>query len=600
MKRLGDLLVEAGLLTAGDLERALKVQQETGKRLGEVIVELGLASPEDITRTLSHQLGVEVIDLFETPVDQTLITKGVITPDLILRHQVFPVRLDGNTLVLAMVDPLNLLAIDDIRLATGYEVRPAITTLDALKHAFEQHYGVKHAAQKAIKEFVAERREKGLDLLELKQISKEFEVEDAPIVKLVDTLITGAVNSRASDIHLEPRREKMKVRYRVDGILIPQMEIPKQAIAATLARVKILAGMDTAERRKPQDGRIFFQMPDREIDMRVVSVPTVYGEKIVMRILDRAVGLMSLVDLGFSEDEMKVWNSLISRPHGIILLTGPTGSGKTTTLYASLMKIATDEVNVMTIEEPVEYEIDRVNQVQVNTKVGVTFASALRHFLRSDPDIMMIGEIRDYETAEMAIQSSLTGHLVFSTLHTNDAPSSIIRLVNIGVEPYLVNATLIAAVAQRLIRVLCPYCKKSYHPSAYEMEKIGGVMKVLGRKGTDEVILYNKVGCKFCNGIGYKGRTALFEIMVMSPRIREMALSGASHMEIKSQAMREGMRTLYENGVRKALEGITTLEEVLRVVPPEERALELIPERVPERKVPGLAEAPRKLAPLIS
>ncbi len=600
MKRLGDLLVEAGLLTAEDLERALKVQQETGKRLGEVIVELAMASPEDITRTLSHQLGVEVIDLFETPVDQALITKGVITPDLILRHQVFPVRLEGNTLVLAMVDPLNLLAIDDIRLATGYEVRPAITTLDALKHAFEQHYGVKHAAQKAIKEFVAERREKGLDLLELKQISKEFEVEDAPIVKLVDTLITGAVNSRASDIHLEPRREKMKVRYRVDGILIPQMEIPKQAIAATLARVKILAGMDTAERRKPQDGRIFFQMPDREIDMRVVSVPTVYGEKIVMRILDRAVGLMSLVDLGFSEDEMKVWNSLISRPHGIILLTGPTGSGKTTTLYASLMKIATDEVNVMTIEEPVEYEIDRVNQVQVNTKVGVTFASALRHFLRSDPDIMMIGEIRDYETAEMAIQSSLTGHLVFSTLHTNDAPSSIIRLVNIGVEPYLVNATLIAAVAQRLIRVLCPYCKKSYHPSSYEMEKIAGVMKVLGRKETEEVILYNKVGCKFCNGIGYKGRTALFEIMVMSPRIREMALSGASHMEIKSQAMREGMRTLYENGVRKALEGITTLEEVLRVVPPEERALELIPERVPERRVPGLAEAPRKLAPLIS
>jgi len=600
MKRLGDLLVEAGLITGEDLERALKVQQETGKRLGEVIVEQGMASPEDITRTLSQQLGVEVIDLFETPVDQTLVTKGVITPDLILRHQVFPVRLEGNTLVLAMVDPLNLLAIDDIRLATGYEVRPAITTLDALKHAFEQHYGVKHTAQKAIKEFVAERREKGLDLLELKQISREFEVEDAPIVKLVDTLITGAVNSRASDIHLEPRKESMKVRYRVDGILIPQMEIPKPAIAATLARVKILAGMDTAERRKPQDGRIFFQMPDREIDMRVVSIPTIYGEKIVMRILDRAVGLMTLTDLGFSEDEMKVWNSLISRPHGIILLTGPTGSGKTTTLYASLLKIATDEVNVMTIEEPVEYEIERVNQVQVNTKVGVTFASALRHFLRSDPDIMMIGEIRDYETAEMAIQSSLTGHLVFSTLHTNDAPSSIIRLVNIGVEPYLVNATLIAAVAQRLIRVLCPYCKKSYRPSPYEMEKITGVMKVLGRKETEEVILYNKVGCKFCNGIGYKGRTALFEIMVMSPRIREMALSGASHMEIKSQAMREGMRTLYENGVRKALEGITTLEEVLRVVPPEERALELIPERVPERKVPGLAEAPRKLAPLIS
>lgn len=604
MKRLGDLLVEGGLISKTDLEKALRIQQETGKRLGEVIVEQGMTTPEDIVKTLSSQLSVEVIDLFETPIDQTLITRNLITPDVILRHQVFPVRLEGNTLVVAMVDPLNLMALDDIRLSTGYEVKPAITTLEALRHAFDQYYGMKHSAQKAIKEFVADRQKQGLAIDELKNLSKELEVEDAPIVKLVDTLISGAVTARASDIHMEPRKEKMRVRYRVDGILIPQMEIPKAAIAATLARIKILAGMDTAERRKPQDGRIFFPMADREIDMRVVTIPTVHGEKIVMRILDRAVGLLSLTDIGFAEDELKVWNTIITRPHGIILLTGPTGSGKTTTLYASLSKIATDEVHVITIEEPVEYEIEKVNQVQVNPKVGVTFSTALRSFLRADPDIMMVGEIRDFETAEMAVQASLTGHLVFSTLHTNDAPGAILRLTNIGVEPFLVNATLIAAVAQRLIRVLCPYCKKPYHPSPYELEKIAPVFRGLGREERPEdVVVYNKVGCKFCNGVGYKGRSGLFEIMVMSPELREMALRGASHQEIKIQAMREGMRSLFENGVKKTLEGITTVEEILRVVPPEERAMEVVPERVPvgaERRAPGLAEAPRKLAPLIS
>jgi len=602
MKRLGDLLIEAGLINEADLQRALEYQQETGKRLGEAIIDLGLVHPEDLLKTLSQQLGFDIVDLRETPIDQNLINQNLITPDLILRHQVFPVRVEDGTLILAMVDPLNLLALDDVRHATSMEIRPVITTSDALKHAYDQYFGVKHAAQKAIKQFVQERQKRGVDVEELRSITKEFEVEDAPIVKLVDTLISGAVNARASDIHLEPKRDSLRVRYRIDGILTPQMEIPRQAMSATLARVKVLAGMDTAERRKPQDGRIFFKMPDREIDLRVVSLPTVHGEKIVMRILDRAVGLIPLTDLGFSQDALKIWDSLITRPYGIILLTGPTGSGKTTTLYASLRKIASDEINILTIEEPVEYEIQEINQIQVNPKVGVTFSTALRSFLRADPDVMLIGEIRDYETAEMAIQSSLTGHLVFSTLHTNDAPGAIIRLVNIGVEPYLVNTTLLAAAGQRLVRVLCPYCKQGTRPSPEDLEKLLPVFPRLNRSPSEDFPIYRAVGCKFCNGVGYKGRIAIFEIMVMTPTLREMAARGASHMELKSQAMREGMITLYEDGVRKVLEGITTIEDVLRVVPPEERLMEVA--TPPEVAVAGrgglLEEAPRKLAPLIS
>ncbi|MHA2609763.1 MAG: GspE/PulE family protein [bacterium JZ-2024 1] len=604
MKRLGDLLLEAGVITQEQLTQALQIQKETGKRLGDVLMEQGWVHPDDLVKTLSQQLGVEVIDLFETPVDTSLIAQGLITPDVILRHQVFPVRLEGNTLVLAMVDPLNLMAIDDIRHATGYMVKPAITTPDGLKHAFEQHYGVKHAAQKAVKEFVAERAKKGAELEAIARATRELEVEDAPIVKLVDTLISGAVNMRATDIHLEPKEDGLRVRYRIDGILIPQMNIPKQAQAATIARIKVLAGMDTAEKRKPQDGRIFFPLPDRQIDIRVSGIPTIHGEKMVLRLLDRATALFNLSDLGFHEEELAIWNTLITRPYGIILLTGPTGCGKTTTLYASLTKIASDEVNVVTIEEPVEYEIEKINQVQTNPKVGVTFATALRHFLRQDPDIILVGEIRDYETAEMAVQASLTGHLVFSTLHTNDAPSSLIRLVNIGVEPYLVTTTLLAAVAQRLVRVLCPYCKRPYHPTSAEMEKIRPALRVLGREASDSLLLYQKTGCKFCNGMGYKGRTAIFEIMVMSPTLREMTLAGASHLELKRQAIKEGMRTLYISGIRKALEGITTLEEVFRVVSPEERELEEVEAKAvpvaPKKKAGLLSEAPRKLAPLIT
>lgn len=602
MKRLGDLLLEAGLINEADLQRALDYQQETGKRLGEAVVDLGLVHPEDLLKTLSQQLGFDIVDLRETAVDQNLINQNLITPDLILRHQVFPVRVEDGTLVLAMVDPLNLLALDDVRHATNMEIRPVITTPDALRHAYDQYFGVKHAAQKAIKQFVQERQKRGVEVEELRSITKEFEVEDAPIVKLVDTLISGAINARASDIHLEPKRDSLKVRYRIDGILMPQMEIPRQAMSATIARVKVLAGMDTAERRKPQDGRIFFKMPDREVDLRVVSLPTVHGEKIVMRILDRAVGLIPLTDLGFSQEALKIWESLISRPYGIILLTGPTGSGKTTTLYASLRKIASDEINILTIEEPVEYEIEEINQIQVNPKVGVTFSTALRSFLRADPDVMLIGEIRDYETAEMAIQSSLTGHLVFSTLHTNDAPGAIIRLVNIGVEPYLVNTTLLAAAGQRLVRVLCSYCKQSARPNPNELEKITPVLPRLNRPVSDDFPVYHAVGCKFCNGVGYKGRIAIFEIMLMTPTLREMSARGASHMELKSQAMREGMITLYEDGIRKVLEGVTTVDEVLRVVPPEERLLEIAapPEAVVAGRGRFLEEAPRKLAPLIS
>ena len=594
-KRLGDMLVDSGVISLDKLQSALEGQKQSGRRLGEVIVEMQLAMEDEVQEVLANQLGIEKIDLYEERIDPDV--ARLMTPDLIQRHQAIPVRLEGHNLVVAMVDPLNLLAIDDIRLSTGYEVVPKITSPHALKFAFDQFFGVSHEAQKSIDQFQADRIKKGL-IIDEGDIDRATlaEIEDAPIVKLVDTIMNGAVDYRASDIHLEPKEDRMEVRYRVDGMLRKILTVPKNAVSAVTARLKIMARLDTSERRKPQDGRINITLRDQEIDIRFSTLPTVHGEKIVMRLLTKAMAQYRLTDLGFDEEEFHIFEDQVSHPHGIILITGPTGSGKSTTLIAALSKLATEQVNVVTVEDPVEYQLETINQVHVNPKVGLTFATGLRTIMRQDPDIIMVGEIRDYETADLAVQAALTGHLVFSTLHTNDAPGAVPRLVNLGVAPYLINASVIGVMAQRLVRLLCPHCKSSYEASEEEWNIIQSTMPSVAARGDGKSLLYRARGCKFCNHIGYSGRSGIFEIMPFTNRMKELIMRNTSIHAVKSLARHEGMVTLWESGVKKVLKGSVSLEELMRVARPDAEE-EISEEYVATGRVAGgLAEAAPKLA----
>jgi len=565
-KKLGEMLVDAGTITLDQLQEALEGQRETGARLGETVVELQFCSEDDVQDVLADQLGIEKIDLYEERVDKEV--ARLISADMIQRHQAMPVRQEGNNIIVAMVDPLNLLAIDDIRLSTGLDVVQRITSPHALKFAYDQLFGVTAEAEKHMEEFRQEQLKKGYVIDDsLADKSTLAEIEQAPIVKLVDTILSGAVDHRASDVHVEPKEDHAVVRYRVDGMLHKILTIPRHAVAATTARLKIMARCDTSERRKPQDGRINLDIRDAQFDIRFSTVPTVFGEKIVMRLLNKSSANLSLIDLGFDEEEMAKFNDLIARPHGIILITGPTGSGKSTTLIAALGKIATESVNVMTIEDPVEYQLNRINQVHVNAKVGLTFATALRSFMRQDPDIIMVGEIRDYETADLAVNASLTGHLVFSTLHTNDAPGSVPRINNMGVPPFLINASVIGVMGQRLARKLCQHCKESYEPTEDELEYIKGAYDPAGHG--EKVLMYRGRGCKFCSHLGYSGRTGIFEIMIMSNEMRALIMRSTAIHEVKRLARQQGMMTLWESGVKKVLKGHTSLEELLRVARPD-------------------------------
>jgi len=593
-KKLGEMLVDAGILSEEKLQEALQKQKESGKRLGELIIDMQLALEDEIEEILARQLGIDRIDLYEEKIDPDV--ARLLPPDMIKRYQAFPVRKEGNELIVAMVDPLNLLAIDDIRLSTGLEVKPRITSPSAIQFAFDQFFGVSHEAQKSIDEFQKERIRKGYIIDETLIDSATLrEIEDAPIVKLVDTILNGAVDYRASDIHLEPKSDHMVVRYRVDGMLHKILEVPKSAIPAVTARLKIMARLDTSERRKPQDGRIDLEVGDNAFDIRFSTLPTIFGEKIVMRLLNKTAQDYKLVDLGFDESELDTFNSLIEQPHGIILITGPTGSGKSTTLIAALAKLATENVNVVTIEDPVEYQLDKINQVHVNPKVGLTFASGLRTVVRQDPDIIMVGEIRDGETADLAVNAALTGHLVFSTLHTNDAPGAIPRLENLGVPPYLINASVIGVMAQRLVRKLCPHCKEAYEATEAELAYMKGAYDE-SKYADRPPLLYKAVGCKFCKHVGYLGRTGIFEIFKMTNTIKNLIMQTTSLHAIKAQARREGMQTLWESGVKKVLNGTTSLAELLRVARPdyemegEEEAVTLAAIRG------GLAETAPKLA----
>jgi type IV pilus assembly protein PilB len=565
-KKLGEMLVDAGVLTLEQLQEALEAQRETGKRLGEVVIDLQLSTEEEVQDVLASQLGIEKVNLYEERVDAEVCR--LISSDMITRHQAMPIRQEGNNVIVAMVDPLNLLAIDDIRLSTGLDVVPRITSPHALKFAYDQLFGVTAEAEKHMEEYRQEQIKKGYVIDDtLVDKATLAEVEQAPIVKLVDTILSGAVDHKASDVHLEPKEDHAVVRYRIDGMLHKILTIPRHAVPAVTARLKIMARCDTSERRKPQDGRIELNLRDNSFDIRFSTVPTIFGEKIVMRLLNKSSANFKLVDLGFDEDEMENFNDLVARPHGIILITGPTGSGKSTTLIAALGKMASESVNVMTVEDPVEYQLDRINQVHVNSKVGLTFATALRTFMRQDPDIIMVGEIRDYETADLAINAALTGHLVFSTLHTNDAPGAIPRMNNLGVPPFLINAAVIGIMAQRLCRKLCQHCKQSYTPTTEELELIRGAYEP--EKYGDNMVLYKAKGCKFCNHLGYSGRNGLFEIFKMTNEMRALVMRSTAIHEVKRLARSQGMLTLWESGVKKALKGLTSLEELLRVARPD-------------------------------
>lgn len=567
MKRLGDLLVDEGVLSPAKLEEALKKQRASGKRLGEVLQEMEAVIESQILDALANQLGIEKIDLGDEPPDPELV--NLIDPEVIKRHKAMPVQLEGDTLIVAMVDPLNLMAIDDIRLATGYEIRPRICSEKALEVRFQEIFGVQHEAQKHIDEWHKEAMKEGSTIREmLKATATLTELEDAPIVRFVEAILEGAVDQTASDIHLEPKEDKLYVRYRIDGMLHRVMTVPKAAQAAVVARLKILAGLDTSERRRPMDGRIDLKVRNQAFDIRFSTLPTLYGEKIVMRLLNKNMAHATLSQLGFEPEELEVWKDIINRPHGIIYLTGPTGSGKSTTLIASLASIADEKVNVVTVEDPIEYQLSTINQVQVNRKVDFSFPEALRTILRQDPDVIMIGETRDAETADLAINAALTGHLVFSTLHTNDAAGGIIRLHNMGVERFLIVASVTAMVAQRLIRTLCKNCRKIYDIPESEQKL---VLPYLGaERDITKLKLYKARGCELCHNFGYSGRTAITEILEITRSVRDKIMANASVQEIKRQARFEGMNTLFETGMKKVFKGITSMEELYRVARPEE------------------------------
>lgn len=550
--RLGQLLTESGAITTAALDHALREQRESGGRLGEVLVSLGLTAQEQVASALARQLGLEFAPLADMILSKE--TLLLVQEPLARRHQVVPVRLDDGVMVLGMVDPLDVVALDDVRRATGLLVKPAVITPEDFYHALSQYPG--DAVDRILGEIHAEAPVLAEDSLEsLQAISAQV-----PVVRLVDQMIRQAVRQGASDIHVEPQEFQTRIRYRIDGLLYVTMTPPRHIHAALVSRLKIMARLNIAERRLPQDGRIEMRVDDRDIDFRVATVPTVWGEKVVLRILDKSGAFVGVEKIGLLPEDFPRFDGLISKPYGIILLTGPTGSGKTTTLYAILNRLNRSDVNITTIEDPVEYHLPGIAQVQINPKAGVTFATGLRSFLRQDPDIIMVGEIRDEETARIATHAALTGHLVLSTLHTNDAPGAVTRLVDMGIEPFLVASSVIGVIAQRLVRVLCRRCREPYQPTPETLRGLG----LDGAAGGD-LTFYRAVGCEFCNRTGYKGRTGIFEIMVLEDVVKDLVVRHSASGKIKEAAVAAGMRTLRQAGLAKVVDGTTSLEEVLRV-----------------------------------
>src|SRR5216117_1403546 len=551
-RQLGELLLDEHLVTPDQLNRALEIHRATGERLGRVLLDMGVVDQEHIAGVLSQQIGIEFLHLTGQSLREDVLQ--LLPATLASQLQAVPVAKENGILTVAMVDPLDVVAIDDIRRHTGMDVKVAVITTRDFQYALNQ-YPVLDVAEELVRDLP---RPQVLDEeISLEQLRRM--ADEQPVVRLVNRLTEEAVRKRASDIHIEPQERHIRLRYRIDGVLLTRGTLPEYVQAQVVSRIKIMANMDIAERRLPQDGSFQTRVDGRAIDVRVSTIPSFYGEKAVLRLLDKSAPIYDLDKLGLSAQNYEVLRRIIQRPQGIFLLTGPTGSGKTTTLYAILNQLNNEKVNVLTVEDPVEYQIAGITQMQVNVRAGVTFASSLRHFLRQDPDIIMVGEVRDQETARIAIQAALTVHLVLSTLHTNDAPGAITRLLDMGIEPYLVASALEGVAAQRLVRVLCPKCREADAAGAEELRARFGTAAPAGT-------YYLGRGCEFCNYTGYRGRVAIFEIAEMDDELRHLVINRVPHHTLKEAAVAAGMTTLLEDGLKKAAAGVTSLAEVWRVV----------------------------------
>ena len=548
--KLGELLLYSNKITKEQLNSALEEQKATGKKLGEVLVNDGYVTDNDIMEILEFQLGIPHVDLEKYLIKPEIVLE--IPENIARRYDLIAIDKKNNYLIVAMADPLNFFAIDDMKIFTKFEIQPVIAPREIIQKNIDKFYR-KESTEKMLKEFKASYEISNADDLEEDEL---LEVASAPIVKLINSIVEQAVDMRASDIHIEPYAEDIRVRFRIDGDLHEIMRLSSSSLSAIVTRIKIIGKMNIAEKRIPQDGRVETKINGKEIDIRISTIPTVYGEKIVLRLLDRSNFMFSKSELGFNERNLKAFDKILTQPYGIILVTGPTGSGKTTTLYATLKELNEIEKNIITVEDPVEYKLDGINQVQVNPKAGLTFASGLRSILRQDPDIIMVGEIRDSETAEIAVRAAITGHLVLSTLHTNDSASSVVRLIDMGIEPYLVSSAVIGVISQRLVKELCPDCKVPYEASYSEKS-------LLGLDTNENITLYRPKGCNKCNN-GYKGRRAVHEIMIVNESIRQLIDDGANIDELRIVAEKQGMISLLRDSVNLALNGQTTVEEVLR------------------------------------
>lgn len=560
--RLGELLLKEGLINSGQLEKAISAQRQEGSRLGEILVKLGMVKEEQMVTVLGKQLNIPYFSLgtgmLKPAADQGL--EHLIPQDFALKNSILPLSRTLKSLTVAMSDPLDLILIDNLRRLTGCEINPVIATRSDITKAIDGFYGKSAMFRDAVEASYdlssIEPTGQGEDLGQELSLDKLIaSAGEAPVVKLVDLIIRQAIDERASDIHIEPFKDKISLRYRIDGRLFEIPPPAKHLHLPIISRIKILSKLDIAEKRLPQDGAFLVRIEERPIDLRVSSIPTIYGEKIVMRILDRSQVVLDLNQMGFDTKQLEIMRKAIAAPYGLIFLTGPTGSGKTTTLYAMLNEMKSPAKNILTIEDPVEYKLEGVNQVQIKPEIGLTFATALRSFLRQDPDIMLVGEVRDLETAQICIRSALTGHLVLSTLHTNDAPSAVNRLMDIGIEPYMVAPSLLLVAAQRLLRKLCPDCKEAYEPQTEQLKSI---------KLKTELI-YKAKGCLKCNQLGYKGRACIAEVMVVNDTIRDLVNQRVSFQKIREAARANGMQTLYESAIKKVEDGITSLEEALSV-----------------------------------
>lgn len=562
-KRLLEALKNSRLLTQEQLNKAIDIQKSGGGNLGAILLKQGSIKEKDLALLLSSSLNLPILNLSRFTIDPEVVK--LIPEKIAKQYRVIPVSKIGNTITLCMVDPLNIFAIDDIKILTSYNIDPVISTDKEVADAIQNYYGAESSQLSQILKEVKEAEEsdpmevastESEEIVDIEEAAKQSKV--APIVKVVNLMITEALENRASDIHVEPQEDSLRIRYRIDGTLRKAFSLPKKDQNAVVTRLKIMSGLDITEWRIPQDGRFRIRMRDKEVDFRVSVLPASHGSKVVMRALDRTSLSIGLSKLGYLPGPLKAFEEAIKKPYGMILVTGPTGSGKSTTLYSIITQLNTPEKNIVTIEDPVEYQVEGITQIQVNPEIKFTFATGLRSILRQTPDIVLIGEIRDFETADIAIKASLTGQLLFSTLHTNDACGAITRLIDMGVEPFLVTSSLVAVAAQRLCRKICPNCKEPY-------EVTPAVLKRLGIKPAKDTVFYHGKGCGKCNDTGYLGRMGTLEILLIDDTIRDMVIKGSSSDEIREYAVSHGMKTLRDNAFKKALAGLTTIEEVLRI-----------------------------------